>query len=701
MSTLALGSTAKQCRRAIFATLSTVVLMVLTAAAGVTVLHVREGLLDRQAAFLQNVAAGRAHVLDALDRSWREKAALVAARPGLRAALALEAAVPGSSGGDAVAHGLTDVVRVLPELTAAALLTPEGAVLAATGPGARRIEAGLVAAATANARERPVVLAYRPLADGAARVDLAAPVHHQGALVGFLAVALATDDIRRLAADRSGLGRSGETLVVRRLDGGGGRLLTPPRHAPHRPFAVRAGAPPTPVVHAAQGRPGVFAGSGLLDYRRTRVLAAVAVLDTGRLAVVVKTDRAEVLAPLRRSMLWLAGSVAVAGLGVLTAMRAVATGLTARLADSETRVAAILDHGAGGVVWLDGEKRVRALNPAAERLLQTPAAAAVGSRFDHLDTVVERLGVAMALDELLAEQTVPGRVWRGDLHVARADGGGRDLEAAAAPCWLAEGRFVALMLTDVTERNRHRRQLERALSDEQRAHAQQRDFIATVSHEFRTPLAVIDATARQLLRRPPSREQADLRLQRIRDGVTRLTELMEGVLEAVRSERREPALHVSRLSLSRLVATCAGEARRLDPEHVIVVVAPGPEVWIDGDAAAVRCIIENLLSNARKYAPPNTTITLALTRFDAVVRLFVIDHGRGIPAGERDAVFERFHRCGNVEAVPGTGLGLFIAREHARAHGGDITVGSEEGRGAAFVVTLPAAGPPTGALGGL
>jgi signal transduction histidine kinase len=237
--------------------------------------------------------------------------------------------------------------------------------------------------------------------------------------------------------------------------------------------------------------------------------------------------------------------------------------------------------------------------------------------------------------------------------------------------------------------------------DEQAGRAQQRSFVATVSHEFRTPLAVIDATARQLLRRHLPPETSAARLRQIRDTVAHLTRLMERVLDTVRAEHPEPALHLCRLSLSRLVRTAVAEARGLHPERVLVAWVPPEEVWIDGDATAVGHIVDNLLTNALKYAPSDTAVHVTLARLGDAVRLFVIDHGRGVPAADREAIFDRFHRAANVGAVQGTGLGLHIARELAVAHGGGITVASEEGVGATFTVSLPAAGPPTGSLAGL
>ncbi len=704
MKAAPVAPTAARCRRAIFVTMSTVALLALAATATLTVLSVREVLIDRHAALLENVAAGRARMLHAIERGWRDKVTLIAAQPGLREALSrLDTAAPPTRRRDRRLGGhLRDIERSVAEVASIRVFDPRGRLVASTRvdepPAAN---GGVVDATVTLGREAARVLAYRARPGGTARIDLAAPIVHEGALVGILALALDTGDIARVAADHTALGASGETLVVRRLDGGAARLLTVPRHPPHRVFAVRGTGPATPIAYAARGRAGTVVDRSLRDYRGEPVLAAIEVLAPEALAVVAKTDRAEVLAPLWRLSVPLTAACVLLAIGVLVAMRGLAVHLTRRLADSESRVAAIVDNAADGIVWLDGEQRVRALNPAAEHLLSTRADACVNRRFDAIETVVERLGIALALDRLLTGEPPVRRVWRGDLHIADGDGCGRDLEAAATVCALADGPFVGLTLHDVTERNRQRRQLERALRDEQASRRQQREFVATVSHDFRTPLAVIDATAQQLLRRPLPREKRGARLQQIRDSVGRLTDLIEQVLASVRAERPESPLHLSRLSLTRLIGACVAEVRRLHPERVVWSMAPPEDVWIDGDATAIHQIVENLLTNALKYSPEPTPVAVTLAKFDDVVRLFVIDRGCGIPAADLDAVFERFHRAGNVGSVHGTGLGLHIARELAVAHGGGITVASEEGVGAVFAVTLPAAGPPTGMLVGL
>lgn len=683
------------CRRAILAGTLALLLLGLATAAATVFVSVRYALVERHMALLENVAASREQMLRAVDAGWRERTALVANQRRLQTALgASTTGLASRATRRTVEAVIADAVAAMPEVVHLRVFDAAG----------RRLGASDARAPTTRRGALPVeagVVGYRPRAGVAPTVILEAPIRHAQRIVGVVELALVATEVAGIAGDTTGLGATGETLVVRRLDANNAWVLAPPRHPPGTIFAVLGDDPVTATILAARGIAGSFREQPLVDYRGVPVLAAVEILASERLAIVAKIDLAEVMAPLRRlggQLLPIALVLAAAALG---ASLALSRRLTRRLVDAEQRVASIVDVAADGIVWLDGAQRVRALNPAAEHLLAAPAAACLGRRFDTIETVVERCGIALALDQLLAAPPSLSRVWRGDLHIAAPEGVGRDLDVAVAACDLAGGRYATLILHDVSERNAHRRQLQRALFAERASLEQQRQFVATVSHEFRTPLAVIDGTAQQLMRREWPAERRRERLDQIRTTIARLTDLMESVLHVARNDLPEPTLHLSHLSLSRLVAMALAEHRPLAPASRLVLVAPPQEVWIDADNAAIRHILDNILANALKYACGTGPVHVAVTALPTLATITVIDRGIGIPAGDRDRVFDRFGRASNVGTVPGTGLGLHIARELARAHGGDITVTSEPGLGAAFTLSLPRSTPPTGTLPGL
>ena len=117
---------------------------------------------------------------------------------------------------------------------------------------------------------------------------------------------------------------------------------------------------------------------------------------------------------------------------------------------------------------------------------------------------------------------------------------------------------------------------------------------------------------------------------------------------------------------------------------------------VDGDELRLEQVLVKLLENARKYSPPNTQITVRLSVSGGEARVAVRDEGAGIPPAEQEHIFERFHRAPDVDpGVAGFGLGLFIAREIAHAHGGTLTVASAPGAGSTFTLTLPLQTPAT------
>ena len=207
--------------------------------------------------------------------------------------------------------------------------------------------------------------------------------------------------------------------------------------------------------------------------------------------------------------------------------------------------------------------------------------------------------------------------------------------------------------------------------------AAHRLLLANCSHELRTPLARI-AMAASLLG-----DKADAATrQSLRQDVAELDQLIEEILLASRLEARtEP----DRLEPVELLALAAEEASRYDTE------VGGTPVTVRGDALLLRRLIRNLLENARRYggpAPPTVTVEAAAGR--AVLE--VTDQGPGIPADERDRIFEPFYRLpGSPEAGRGSGLGLALVRQIARRHGGEARCLAAPGGGSRFRIDLPAA----------
>lgn len=236
--------------------------------------------------------------------------------------------------------------------------------------------------------------------------------------------------------------------------------------------------------------------------------------------------------------------------------------------------------------------------------------------------------------------------------------------------------------------------LARALDRERGVSEFYRSFAAMVSHQFRTPLAVIDSGLQRLLRRGGQMTLEDRRQRytRLREAVTHMTRLVESALTAARLDGGQveaTAAPCDLAAISRQVCQFQQEAAgtrciTLEPE------VSGP-LYVVCDRAMLEQILANLVSNALKYSPTDTPITVQLDHDFEYAICRVQDRGIGIPVEDLPRVFERFFRSRNVVATSGIGLGLNIARHLARLQHGDIKVVSREGEGTVFTLTLPLA----------
>jgi two-component system OmpR family sensor kinase len=239
--------------------------------------------------------------------------------------------------------------------------------------------------------------------------------------------------------------------------------------------------------------------------------------------------------------------------------------------------------------------------------------------------------------------------------------------------------------------NRMLERLERAFAERQASEDRLRRFLADASHELRTPLASIRGYA-ELFRMGAAREPAETEraMQRIEDEATRMGVLVEDLLTLARLDEVADAPHVA-LELRPLAADAVDDARATAPDRDITL-APGDPGLISGDAHQLRQVLANLVRNALVHTPAGTAVELGVTRAGNRVLLTVRDHGPGLPAGQADAVFDRFWRAegGRERGRAGAGLGLAIVAAIVDAHGGDVHASDAPGGGAAFVVELPA-----------
>jgi two-component system phosphate regulon sensor histidine kinase PhoR len=237
------------------------------------------------------------------------------------------------------------------------------------------------------------------------------------------------------------------------------------------------------------------------------------------------------------------------------------------------------------------------------------------------------------------------------------------------------------------------------ISELRRLERVRRDFVANVSHEFKTPLTAIQGFAETLL--GGALDDAAHRrhfVEIIREHSTRLARLTDDLLKLSSIEAGKLELEFAPVNVAALVESCA-ETTRMKAEHkqlALTIECSDESLRVRGDARRLAEVLQNILDNAVQYTPPGGSITVCASVEGRSARIAVTDTGIGIPHDEQQRIFERFYRVDAARSreAGGTGLGLSIAKHLAEAHGGRIEVQSEVGRGSTFSILLPLSAMP-------
>ncbi|WP_245557257.1 ATP-binding protein [Kaistia granuli] len=249
----------------------------------------------------------------------------------------------------------------------------------------------------------------------------------------------------------------------------------------------------------------------------------------------------------------------------------------------------------------------------------------------------------------------------------------------------------ATLKDEVDRRHILETKLRQSLDSVNDALSQQRDFLAVVSHEFRGPLAVIAAAADNLsISAPEGAEDVRTRASRIRQTVKRMTLLIENVLAGDRLDATEaPRAIVETFDLNEILRIAQAA---LDDDAVgRVTFIPGNEARVSGDRYLLEIALQNLVQNALKYSDPPSPITVRLSVDEGVVFVKVTDQGSGVLPEFHAFIFLKYYRAGGQRAN-GSGLGLYISREIARQHGGELTLIASDESGSTFCLSLPLVG---------
>jgi signal transduction histidine kinase len=215
------------------------------------------------------------------------------------------------------------------------------------------------------------------------------------------------------------------------------------------------------------------------------------------------------------------------------------------------------------------------------------------------------------------------------------------------------------------------------------------ELISVIGHELRRPLTVIRGAATLMLdmegKMPP--DKAVEMLGMIDHNVEDMADLIEDMLVMVHLQAGDLGLFMERVEIAEAVATAVEIERRRLGDHPLTVLRAAPGLEAEADRGRVIRALRALISNAVRFSTAGAPIEISVRDDDRWVRLEVLDRGPGIPAADREAVFERYHRLGDGPG-PGLGLGLYLVRGLARAMGGDAGAGERPGGGATVWFTL-------------
>ncbi|OLP45982.1 PAS-domain containing protein [Rhizobium oryziradicis] len=251
------------------------------------------------------------------------------------------------------------------------------------------------------------------------------------------------------------------------------------------------------------------------------------------------------------------------------------------------------------------------------------------------------------------------------------------------------------------EIERQAQELERMLDHERSINELQRQFVAMASHEFRTPLAIIDAAAQRLDRKKKdlTPEFASQKIEQIRTSVSRLVDLMESILAEGRLDSGKITIRHDACALAPLIKKCCDRQATIKNTHKFLLDIKHLPDFIEADRQALEQVVTNLLSNAVKYAPGAPDIRIAGWQEGETVKIAISDQGLGIDEDDIPQLFQRYFRARTSVGIAGTGLGLHLVKHIIELHQGSIAVSSTRGSGTTFTITLPVkAGGPSASV---
>jgi two-component system sensor histidine kinase SenX3 len=219
-----------------------------------------------------------------------------------------------------------------------------------------------------------------------------------------------------------------------------------------------------------------------------------------------------------------------------------------------------------------------------------------------------------------------------------------------------------------------------------------RDFVANISHELKTPIGALSILSEAVLGASDDPEAITRFANRMQSEASRLTDLVQEIINLSRLQDDDPLKRAQPLSISESIKEAIDQSRlNAEARKVEIVYNNKDSAIINGDRDQVTMAIHNLIENAINYSPDSTRVAIGVNEVDGICEISISDQGIGIPEKDLERIFERFYRVDAARSriTGGTGLGLSIVKHVVTNHGGDISVWSVEGAGSTFTIRLP------------
>lgn len=370
-------------------------------------------------------------------------------------------------------------------------------------------------------------------------------------------------------------------------------------------------------------------------------------------------------------------------------------------ADAELRLMRMLDVIADAIIMIDESHRIILFNRSAERLFGYAAPEILGQPLDLLlPAEVHQRHRQHIQDFAQGPDVARGMGARSmELSGVRKDGTRFPLEASISKLTEGQRLTFTVYLQDITDRKRVEQdrleaaELRAELEKEKELLRFKERFLSLVSHEFRTPLAVI-LSSKELLERYYERLLPEKRAEhynKIAAQVQQMLAMLDNIITVNKANSGMLAFRPRPVPVNSLCREIVDSVRQIDQQHDLQFTAEDRIGVALVDPNLLHHILSNLLLNALKYSEPGTTVTLesALSEDGSEIVFRVSDEGIGIPQEDQGLIFEPFFRASNIHHQAGSGLGLVIVRNSVEAHGGTLRLESTPGEGTKFEIRLP------------